>query len=128
MELFSIMGITLITAVLVVLIKQYRPEMALVLSVGAGAIILLTIILKATPLLNSVTNLIKSVGIKEEYVSIMLKSLGVCYLTQFSSDICNDFGQTSLGSKIELGGKIMLGIISLPMMVSLISLVTKMIG
>ena len=128
MEIFSIISLTLITAILVIFIKQYRPEMALVLSAGAGAIILLAVISKAVPLLDSVANIIKAAGIKQEYVSIMLKSLGICYLTQFSCDICNDFGQTSLGSKIELCGKIMLGLISLPMMVSLISTFTKMIG
>lgn len=128
MEIFSIVALTLITAILVIFIKQYRPEIALTLSAGAGAIILLAIISKAVPLLNSFSSIINSAGIKAEYVSIMLKSLGICYLTQFSCDICNDFGQTSLGSKIELCGKIMLGIVALPMMVSLISTITKMIG
>ena len=128
MEIFSIVALTLITAILVIFIKQYRPEMALTLSAGAGAIILLAIISKAVPLLDSFSGIINSAGIKAEYVSIMLKSLGICYLTQFSCDICNDFGQTSLGSKIELCGKIMLGIVALPMMVSLISTITKMIG
>ena len=128
MEMFSIISLSLTSAIIVVFLKQYRSDLAVVLSLGAGAIILLAIISKAVPLFNTVSNIIKSAGVEPEYVSVMLKSLGICYLTQFSSDVCNDFGQSSLGSKIELCGKIMLALISLPMLVSLISTITKMIG
>ena len=128
MEMFSIISLSLTSAIIVVFLKQYRSDLAVVLSLAAGAIILLAIISKAVPLFNTVSNIIKSAGVEPQYVSVMLKSLGICYLTQFSSDVCNDFGQSSLGSKIELCGKIMLALISLPMLVSLISTITKMIG
>lgn len=128
MEIFSLIALALITAGTILLIKQYHPEMALVLSIAASAVMLITILSKAEPLLNTLSNLIKQAGIKNEYLTIMVKSLGICYLSQFSADICNDFGQTSLGSKITFCGKILISIISLPMIVSIINMLTKMIG
>ena len=128
MEIFSIVALTLITAILVIFIKQYRPEMALTLSAGAGAIILLAIISKAIPLLDSFSGIINSAGIKAEYVSIMLKSLGICYLTQFSCDICNDFGQTALGNFALSAGKCTIFIMSVPMLSELLGAALRFIG
>ena len=45
----------------------------------------------------------------------VLKSLGICYITSFSADMCKDFGQTSLAGKIELAGKIAVVVISIPL-------------
>ncbi len=78
-------------------------------------------------MLGEIQVIAESSGIKSEYIEIMLKGLGICYLTQFSSDICIDFGQTSLASKIELCGKITLAALSIPLLLALIEIIKKML-
>ena len=113
---------------LVLVVKQYRPELGLLVSIAAGCVILLAVLSKFTPVIEQLKSLVYNSGIKKEYLSIMIKSLGICYLTQFASDICNDFGQTSLASKIELCGRVTLAVLSMPLMITLIETVSKMVG
>ncbi len=89
---------------------------------------MIMLISKFSSLYINIKNIAESAGIKSEYIEIMLKGLAICYITQFSGDVCNDFGQTSLASKIELCGKIVLAILCIPLMVSIIDMVTKTVG
>ena len=128
MNLFTVIGITVASAVLVVFLRTSRPEMALLTAIMAGIVIVALILKDATPLLSKLQNLMYEAGINSEYIKIMLKSLGICYITGFTADTCNDFGQTSLASKVELCGKIALLAISLPMCTSIINVITEIIG
>ena len=58
----------------------------------------------------------------------VLKALGLCYITNFASDTCRDFGQTSLASKVELAGKISIVILTLPLINSILSVALELIG
>lgn len=55
-----------------------------------------------------------------EYIRIIFKALGICYLTQFSADICRDCGENAAASAAEIFGKIQLILLSLPLFESLI--------
>lgn len=128
MSVYGMIAVGLISCVLVLVVKQYRPELGLLVSIAAGCVILLAVLMKFTPVIEQLKSLVYNSGIKKEYLSIMIKSLGICYLTQFASDICNDFGQTSLASKIELCGRVTLAALSMPLMITLIETVSKMVG
>ena len=128
MSVYGIIAVGLISCVLVLVVKQYRPELGILVSIAAGCVILLAVLSKFTPVIEQLKSLVYNSGIKKEYLSIMIKSLGICYLTQFASDICNDFGQTSLASKIELCGRVTLAVLSMPLMITLIETVSKMVG
>ena len=62
-----------------------------------------------------------------EYLSVLIKAIGVCYLTQFSADSCRDAGESSLAGKVELAGKIAILISALPLLDSVISLAVNLI-
>ena len=96
MTVYSIIAVAIISCVLILVVKQTRPELALVLSIASGCIILAAIIAKFTPVINELSDIISWSGIGSEYLTVMLKALGICYLTQFAEDVCNDFGQTAL--------------------------------
>lgn len=128
MSIYELLAMGLLSAITVALVKQYKPELALPLAVAAGALILIVALKSFFPLFNSLKELAETSGLKGEYFKIMLKALGICYITQFASEVCVDFGQTSLGSKIELCGKLALAAISLPLVVSLIKTVTEIVG
>ena len=127
MSIYSIIGLAIICCVLIITVKQYKPEFALLTTIVSGVIILLLVISRFGSVLGEIQVIAESSGIKSEYIEIMLKGLGICYLTQFSSDICIDFGQTSLASKIELCGKITLAALSIPLLLALIEIIKKML-
>lgn len=128
MDIFSLIALCLITAIAVAIIKQFKPELAIPTAVAAGCAVLLAALLSFSPIFSQLKSISESSGISSEYFKIMLKALGLCYLTQFASEVCMDFSQSSLASKIELCGKLALAAISLPLIVSLIKTVTKIVG
>lgn len=86
------------------------------------------ILSKISPALNQVNSLLTRAGMPVEYGGILLKSLGICFLCQFSSDACKDAGQSALASKVELAGKLMIVLIALPMIEDITQTAVGIIG
>lgn len=127
MSIYGLIGLSIVSCIVVIVVKQYKPEFALITTIVAGSVILFMLLGRFTSVFNELKLISESAGIKSEYMEVMLKGLGICYLTQFSSDICNDFGQSSLASKIELCGKITLAVLSIPLLKSLIETISKIL-
>jgi stage III sporulation protein AD len=106
----------LISLVIIVVLRQYNPEYALIVAVLSGAIILIVLVLNLAEPIFALLELLRSYGVSSGLTSYILKALGICIITRFASDLCNDFGQTSLGGKVEMAGKITLLVISLPIL------------
>ena len=73
------------------------------------------------------TDIYSRAGADEEYLTVLFKALGICYITQFACDICKDSGENALATQAELAGKISLMVIALPLFESLADIVAKLI-
>lgn len=128
MELSSIIAIALITAMLVLFLKDYRPEYAILAAIAAGCVILGMVLIQVVPAIGELNSLLKEVNVNTSYFAVAFKALGICYLTQFASDICRDFGQSSLAGKVDLAGKVMIVTISLPLLKGIIEAALGLVG
>jgi stage III sporulation protein AD len=115
MDIFAIAGLAVTAAVLSVLLRQYRPEFSVLVGLGAGVIILLFVIVKAQPAFQELTSLFDRARVSSSYAGILLKALGICFVTQLACDACNDAGETAISSKIELAGKFAVLLVALPL-------------
>lgn len=128
MNFVSLLGICIISAVVITLLRQYKGEYAILISVVAGTVVFVSVIYGVTSSVRELRSIISRIGLDASYFSVALKSLGICVITGFISDICRDFGQTSLASRAELVGRCSIFIISIPLLVSLIETAYKFIG
>ena len=126
MNLFSLLGFAVVAAALAVLLKQYKPEYALGVSLASGALIFALVILNMSPVFDSLKELAGRVA-DNRYVSVIIKSLGICYVTSLASDTCKDAGQTAIASKVELAGKVTILVLALPLFNNLVSIVLELI-
>lgn len=127
MNIVAVCLIGIISAFLSVMIKKYNPEYSLAIGIVTGVLILGVIFGHITGVIARVQQLLKATNIPLEYIEILFKSLGICFLTQFASDACKDAGETALSSKIETAGKLMILIVSLPLFEKVISIATELI-
>ncbi len=127
MDITAIAGLGILSAVLCIIVRQYKPEMALGISTACGVLILIAVITMLAPSVEAITELTDSAGLDESYAAILLKALAVCYITQLSADCCRDAGESAIATKIELAGKGAIVVISLPVFASLAELVTNLI-
>lgn len=124
----SVIGVGLIGAVATLFIRRYAPEYALLTAVASGCVILLLIIISFSGLISEIKSIFSSSGLDDGILKTVLKGLGVCYLTSFATDVCRDFGQTSLGAKVELAGKVTIVLLTLPLIKMIIRTATELIG
>lgn len=127
MDITAIAGIGILSAVLCIIVRQYKPEMALGISTACGVLILIAVISMLQPSVAAIAELTENAGLDEGYAAILLKALAVCYITQLSADCCRDAGESAIATKIELAGKAAIVVISLPVFASLAELVTNLI-
>lgn len=101
------------TALIYVLIRNIKPEIAPLVLLGGTAVILLTLADGLLEVSGRVDEMMELAGIEKENVSVLMKSLGICVVTQFAADICYDNSCSSIAAAVELAGRI--GAISLAM-------------
>lgn len=128
MNIFSLIGIALIATFLSVILKKSNKEYAMVISIIAGIFIISKIFIYLISVLSSVKSILAVSNISKDYIVIIFKAIGICFLTQFSSNTCIDAGESALASKIEFAGKIAVIIIALPLIEDIIKIVNSLIG
>ena len=125
--IFTIFGISLIAVSICVILKKYNPEFSMLVSLIACVLILLLIFSNFKPIFSTINNYVKNFNLNNIYITTILKSLGICYITQIASETCKDCGFSSISSKVELAGKISIVLLSIPMLESLIKIIQKLI-
>lgn len=128
MAIEKIIGIGMVAVILSVMMKNYRPEV----SVGISVITVAVLFMIITPQLKSVmvffVDIAEKIGVEMQYIIIVIKVIGVAYLAQISAEICRDAGEGAIGTKIELGGKIIIIVLSMPVIYRLLEVVSEVIN
>ncbi|MCH5323640.1 MAG: stage III sporulation protein AC/AD protein family [Eubacterium sp.] len=126
MNIIAFVGAGIIGAVLCAVLRQYKPEFGIYISLAAGMLILGTAIVAIRPVIETLTELAGYSGVDNGYAEILIKSLAVCFLTQLAAESCRDAGEGAIASKIEFAGKCAIVLTALPLFTSLAQLVTDM--
>mgnify|MGYP003376810199 CR=1 FL=1 len=124
MNIAAIAALALIAALLAVMLKRYNSELGVVVSIVAGAVILIELLKTVAPILQQMETLFSISGISGEYALILFKTLGVCYIAQFAADSCRDAGENALASKVEIA----VLLLALPLFESIASTAASLIG
>ena len=108
MDIIKIIGVGLIALIIIIIVKQYRPEFTMYVSVAAGIIILLLVMDKLSSIIDLLTNLANKTSVNNEFIFLLIKITGIAILTEFASSVCKDSGETAIASKVDMGGKIII--------------------
>ena len=104
LEIMKIIGVGLVALILIIIIKQYKPEFALYISLITGVIIFLLVMDKLSGIINLLLNLSEKANINKDFIVILLKITGIAILSEFAISICKDSGETAVASKIDFRG------------------------
>ena len=126
-DVIKIIGIGLLALIIIVILKQYKPEFAIYVSMIAGVLILVLSIQKLTGIINLLQSLANKTYINKSFLSILLKITGLAFITEFAVSICSDAGEKAIASKIEIGSKVIIIAMSIPIITSLLELVIEIL-
>lgn len=127
MDIIKIVGIAFITLIVVIILKQYKPEFAMYASILGGAIILFISLGKITGIIQLLENISLKTAINGEFLGILIKITGIAFLTEFAVSVCKDAGETAIANKVDLGGKVIIIAISIPIVSALLETVVKVL-
>ena len=125
MEIIQIVGLGIVAAVIIVVLRAQKPEMAVQVSIVTGVVIFLLLASKLSSVLDLLGGYAGKVGINSVYFTTVLKIVGIAYIAEFGAEVCKDAGESSIASKIELGGKVMIVLLAVPIVTSLLDLITN---
>ena len=127
MEVMRIVGIGLIGAILSILLRNSKPEFSMLIPV----VVSFTVLACAMPYLIRITEelsrMASSAGINSSYIRIVIKVIGISYLVCITAELCKDAGENAIAAKIELGGKLIILAMAIPIINSLLNLVKEII-
>lgn len=127
MEILPFLGITLVAVVLVTLLRQSRPEIAVILSTVVGTIIFLKLVGRLLELMGAFEFLAMKAQVNSLHLQTVFKIMGVAYLAGFGAQICRDAGEGALALKLELAGKIIILFLAVPVMVAIMEMVLRIL-
>ena len=127
MEIVKIVGIGIVATVLSVILKRTRSEFALFISIITGVIIFTMILGELSYVIQTLNNLSRRINIEFAYFSTIIKIIGMAYLIEFGSQISRDAGEDGIAMKIELGGKILIMVLAIPILLALMDLILKIL-
>lgn len=127
MEIIKIIGIALTALVIIIMLKQYRPEYAVFISILTGVLILVLVMDKLTGIINIIQSIQDKFGINTQFIAILIKITGIAFLSEFAVSICKDSGEAAIASKIEIGSKIIIISMSIPIISNLLEIILKIL-
>lgn len=123
MDVMRIIGVAFITAVTAAILKPNKPEMSFAVTVTGIIVILMFFVDSLQNTLKVFSTIASVTGVENGLLKILLKIVGVGYITEFGAGVLNDFGSHSVADKVVLCGKVTIVMLSLPVIESLLQLV-----
>ena len=62
------------------------------------------------------------------YISTLIKMIGITYVAEFSSGICKDAGYQTIAVQIEIFGKLMILVLSMPILTALLDTIREFLS
>lgn len=101
-------------------LKQNQSAFIIIINMIFAASVFLLIFDDTADSLRNIINLLEFSASGSKILMSLYKAAAVCVITKIASDICKESGNTAVSDVIELGGRIMLMVISLPFLESVI--------
>ena len=127
MQIVKVIGVGLIGALVAGLLRQEKSELYIFAVIAAGALILIIILSSLTEVISQFGMLIGKSGVDESLFAGVLKIIGIGYITEYASALCNDYGVTSIGNKLQLSGKVAIFFMTMPIIVNLVDVISEML-
>ncbi len=127
MEIIQIVGLGFVVTLLILIIKQERPEIAVQLSLTLATIIFLIVLTKINIVLNLFRDMAEKANISQMYLNTILKIIGIAYITEFGAQVCRDAGEGAVAGKIEFAGKVLVMVMAIPIIALVMDSIVRLI-
>ena len=122
MELLKVVFLEIAISILSVILKQIKPEYSIIVIISGSILLLIYILSGFSEIFNFFSTVVDKTGIDGDLFKFLLKIIGIGYLVEFSIGICNDSGHQSIGDNVAIAGKLLILLLSMPIISNLFNL------
>lgn len=126
-DLLKILAVALVTVFAHMLIKQTKPEIAILISIVGSIIIIIMTVNILSSVITSFYKIFKSTGVETALLTPLIKIVAIGYIAEFAANICLDAGASSVGDKILFSAKLIILVISMPIITSVVDMVVALL-
>ena len=126
-ELLKIVAIALVTVFAHMLVKQTKPEIAILISIVGSILIIIMIISSMRGVVLAFHNIFTTTNIDSTLLTPLMKIVAIGYIAEFGANICVDAGAGSVADKILFAAKIIILMISLPIINNVLNMVVGLL-
>ena len=123
MDITVIIGIGIVGALLSVMVKSYRPELSLCISLATGILIFLYSLEGLSTVISEIQNMCENSGVNTDFFEVAIKVIAIAYVTEFASETAKDSGENAIAKKLEFAGKTVVLVIMMPIVRNLIDVI-----
>lgn len=115
LSILAVIAIAVAAALIAVFLRDSRlPVLALLVTLSAGAVIVLRLLPVFGSLWSGLSQLSSGLGVEERYLQLLLKIIALAYISEFGAQLCRDAGQGAIALKVEIAAKLCLIVLALP--------------
>lgn len=128
MDMVKIGILGMVSILLALFVRESKPQFSALISMTACILIFFSALSRLGSMAEIFSNLTEQIALKESYMRILLKIIGISYVADFSSNLCKDAGYSAIAGQIEIFGKISVLTVSVPVVLALLSTISELLG
>ena len=125
--MIKIVFIALLGVVASMLLKKAESNLSFAVAIVTGIIIVTFFYNEINNVVSVFKTFTSGYGVSETHVKLLVKVLGISYITQFGASIAEECGEKFIAKKVELGGKILIVSLSIPVLIKLLDNIIKLL-
>ena len=126
-ELLKILAVALVTIFAHMLVKQTKPEIAILISIVGSIIIIIMAVNTMSTVISSFYKIFQTTGVETALLTPLIKIIAIGYIAEFGANICVDAGASSLADKVLFAAKLIILVIALPIITNIIEMVVALL-
>lgn len=97
-------------------------------SLVAGLSVLLAVMPAMSSVISSFSAIAAESGLGPLYFGIILKVLAISYIADLGASICRDAGENLVASRVEMAGKVLILLCSIPVIQGVVDLIRTLLA
>ena len=127
MEIIKIAGIALTGVISAALLKSINRDISLYVILATAVIILIAVLGEISDIFSFIENIYDDITYGREFFPVIIKVLIIAYITDFTAQLCKDAGEGSIGSKVELAGKVIIFYVAMPILTAILEVINVLL-
>lgn len=128
MDIFKITAIGITGALLAVMLKPYKKEFAVAVSIITGLVVVSMVLSYMGTVFDAFGSVLDKTGMNPGYFMLIMKVTGIAYAAQFAASLCRDAGESAIAVKIETAAKVSVMVLTLPVLKDFLETVAGILG